>query len=110
MCFHFSKFFYSSSVFTGRAETSYLFKDIFLPDRHVVFSSVRHQVILTRVALRNFQASFVTPGGLLTIKREPQHRTDIRLTNPPVKTHFKLEHIFGLPILGRHRISEQSYS
>jgi len=73
------------------------------------FSSVRHQVILTLVAGRIFQASFVTPGGLLAIKREPQHRTDIRLANPPAKP-FQAQTLRGMPILGRHRISEQSYS
>ena len=43
-------------------------------------------------------------------EREPQHRTDIRLANPPAKTHFKPEHIRGLTILGRHRISEHNYN
>ena len=56
------------------------------------------------------QASFSTPDGLLNIKREPQHRIDIRLANPPAKTHFKFEHIRGMPILGLHRISGKSYN
>jgi len=55
----FTMFFYSSFVLICCTETSYLFKDIFLPDRHVVLLLFVTKVILTLVALRIFQASFL---------------------------------------------------